>query len=62
MTKQTCECSDPGCPVHLGYSQCTNTSQLTTVYRIDMEDKTGTLMCPTCLEDAMSSGLFREGK
>jgi hypothetical protein len=61
-TKYTCECTDPGCPVHSGKSQCTHTSRLTPVYRIDMEDQTGTLMCPACLTDALDSGVFTTEK
>lgn len=54
-----CECCDPGCPVHKGKSQCKNKQRCTTFYRIDMEDLTGTKMCPGCGDDAMNSGLFR---
>jgi len=52
-----CECSDPGCPVHPQRSHC----QLTVarlLFRIDMQDETGTLFCDGCAEDAWSSGLF----
>lgn len=58
MAKRSCECSDPGCPVHKGQSQCTNKTRTRLVYRVDMEDFTGTAMCPRCLEDAMESGVF----
>lgn len=56
--KPHCECSDPGCPVHHGISECKNTSRLKTLYRIDMEDRTGTQFCPRCANDAYESGLF----
>ena len=52
-----CECSDPGCPAHQGKSEC-NKSRLVVVYRVDMEDRTGTAMCPRCADDAMDSGVF----
>jgi hypothetical protein len=54
MTK-TCECSDPGCPCCHG--NCHNEAQ-TTVYRIDMEDQTGTDMCDECADDCLESGAF----
>ena len=38
--------------------KCSNKSRLTVVYRVDMEDRTGTAMCPTCVNDAMESGVF----
>ena len=53
----TCECADPGCPVHKGKSACDRTSK-ETLYRIDMTDETGTLMCFKCAGDAMDSGVF----
>lgn len=56
-THVTCECSDPGCPAHSGKSECERIS-VTTVYRSDMEDRTGTRMCRACMEDAMESGVF----
>lgn len=50
----TCECSDPGCPCAVsGHS-----GDITTLYRVDMEDRTGTLMCETCGDDAFESGVF----
>ena len=30
-----------------------------TVFRVDMDDRTGTAFCWPCAEDAMQSGLFR---
>ncbi len=53
-----CGCTDPGCPVHKGKSECDRKTRLRTLYRSDMEDLTGTLMCPRCAEDAFDSGLF----
>ena len=50
-----CECSDPQCP-HCG-GACDEIGR-ETLYRIDMEDHTGTRMCAVCSEDAMGSGLF----
>lgn len=55
---KTCECSDPGCWVHPTSPRCVS-SYTFILYRIDMEDKTGTLMCAACAEDAYASGLFR---
>ncbi len=53
----TCECSDPGCPVHKGKETCERPAVLT-VYRVDMEDETGTDMCTDCAADALESGVF----
>jgi hypothetical protein len=56
-----CECSDPGCPVHKGTADCRwSASRL--LYRVDMEDNTGTAMCDACAEDAFKSGLFTEAE
>ena len=54
-----CECSDPGCPECKG--DC-NRRALSTVYRVDMKDETGTPMCNRCAEDAMDSGVFANEK
>lgn len=51
-----CQCADPQCPYCAG--RCTRDYELT-IYRIDMEDHTGTRMCEQCSEDAMQSGVFR---
>lgn len=53
-----CECSDPGCPMHTGHSDCHMKAKIL-LLRVDMEDKTGTAMCHECAEDAMDSGVFR---
>jgi hypothetical protein len=59
-----CECADGGCPVgHRGRSTCAaSTRGGLTLFRVDMEDRTGTRMCAACADDAMSSGLFRGGR
>jgi hypothetical protein len=57
--KNPCECSDPGCPVHAGKSDCENAAR-TLLIRVDMDDSTGTAMCQKCAEDALESGLFYE--
>ncbi len=57
MSMGICECSDPGCPVCKGKCQ---DKAVTTVYRIDMEDYTGTDMCDGCAGDCLESGVFRD--
>ena len=56
-----CECGDPACPAHkpqlLGEPSCVR-SATTLAFRIDMEDRDGTLMCRLCADDAAESGLF----
>lgn len=52
-----CECSDPGCKHHKGASDCRDKA-LQILYRIDMQDETGTAFCDNCADDAFSSGLF----
>lgn len=52
----TCECSDPQCPACFG--QCTNPATVT-LYRIDMQDETGTRFCEDCASDAMDADVFR---
>lgn len=52
-----CECGDSGCPVHKGKSRC-SAKATQTVFRIDMEDETGTDMCDDCANDAIDSGVF----
>ena len=54
----TCQCCDPGCPVHEGKSECSRPAK-TTVRRIDMDDgKTTFRMCNKCADDALESGVF----
>lgn len=57
-TVKECECSDPWCPVHDGVSRCINRRK-NLLFRVDMEDHTGTWMCSGCADDAFDSGLFR---
>lgn len=52
---KVCECTDPGCSHCLGYCQDIGETR---VFRIDMEDYSGTLMCAKCTDDAMESGVF----
>jgi hypothetical protein len=56
-----CGCTDPDCPVHLYHKMCDKRAHRT-LYRIDMEDRTGTPMCDRCAEDAFESGVFTEEK
>lgn len=55
--RNKCECSDLGCPVHEGKSNCERLAH-ETLYRVDMEDQTGTLFCHECASDAFDSGVF----
>jgi hypothetical protein len=52
-----CGCADPGCPVHKGASSCASLA-VCVVFRVDMEDRTGTPMCDGCANDALESGVF----
>ena len=54
-----CRCADPGCPVHMGASDCLFDASAR-LYRVDTEDHSGTPMCEACAADAMRSGLFTE--
>lgn len=56
MAEDTCECFDTQCPIHPG--QPCHDEAVTTLYRIDMMDRSGTRFCEGCAEDAMGSGLF----
>ena len=53
-----CECSDPGCPC---CGDCQDDADCV-LYRIDMEDETGTPMCDRCADDAYESGLYADGE
>lgn len=53
----SCECADPGCPECAGDCKHIGTEIL---YRVDMEDESGTLFCDQCAADAMSSGVFTD--
>lgn len=57
--KTNCQCTDPGCPVHKGKSECSHKA-VSVLRRVDMEDKTGTPMCRACADDALESGLFSD--
>jgi hypothetical protein len=51
-----CECVDVGCAECVG--QCQKLAGADRLYRIDMEDWGGTLMCDGCAADAYESGVF----
>lgn len=51
-----CECYDRT-DGHL--ERCENVERLRTLYRIDMEDRSGTAFCALCYGFAAESGLFR---
>lgn len=52
-----CECSDPGCPCCQGH--CERRSAVT-LYRVDMQDESGTRFCENCANDAYESGVFAD--
>ena len=54
-----CECSDTGCPMHENSQYCDCLANVI-LYRVDMDDYTGTAMCDDCANDATMSGLFTE--
>jgi hypothetical protein len=58
-----CECSDPGCehPCEPGRhtNQCTSKATCT-LWRVDMEDVSGTRFCDDCASDAMDAGIFTD--
>ncbi len=54
-----CECTDMRCPAHEGIEDCREVATVI-LYRIDMEDITGTAMCEDCASDAFESGLFTD--
>lgn len=58
MTKMETKCEywDPECP-H-GHKGNGHKGGVRMLYRVDMNDETGILMCDTCQEDAFDSGLF----
>ena len=56
-----CECGDQGCKVHKGLGFCLNTASVI-LYRVDMEDETGTAFCEDCADDAFESGLFIDSR
>lgn len=58
MSTRTCQCFDTACNVNHGAVGC-EIAPAFALYRVDMEDRTGTAMCEHCAEDAVESGLFR---
>jgi hypothetical protein len=52
-----CECSDPGCSVNHGSKECGQNAE-DILYRVDMEDRSGTAMCEDCASDAFEAGVF----
>ena len=54
--REHCGCSDPGCSCCSG--ECHRVAD-SILYRVDMDDATGTPMCEGCARDATDSGLFR---
>ena len=52
-----CECADHGCPSCGG--ACDNGST-ETLYRVDMQDTTGTQFCIDCAQDAFGAGVFTD--
>lgn len=59
MHAHSCECADANCAVDHGFQDCLNEGS-SLLYRIDMDDQTGTLFCNECGEDAADSGLFTD--
>ena len=53
----TCECTDAGCKTHRDVAECSK-PVYETLYRCDMEDKTGVAFCGDCASDAIESGVF----
>lgn len=54
-----CQCADIFCPAHQGQSSCRAVGKQR-LYRIDMADDYGTMMCDACADDANNSGLFSD--
>jgi hypothetical protein len=52
-----CQCADRACPCR---GRCCRRAT-TTLFRVDMEDRTGTPFCDGCAADAWESGLFSDG-
>ncbi len=57
MTTPLCECADPGCNECGGLCENAPSRRL---YRIDMDDETGTAFCQACAADADDCGLFSD--
>lgn len=65
-SQSVCECLDHGCPAHRG-KPChrlahTADARGSLLFRVDMEDRTGTLFCAACAEDAAMSGLYSDDR
>jgi hypothetical protein len=54
-----CQCADSRCPAHTGQSRCTREANRM-LYRVDMDDVSGTRFCGICADDALESGVFFE--
>jgi len=57
----TCQCGDRLCSAKHAGSQVCAFEATCQLYRVDMEDEWGTPYCRPCADDALESGLFREG-
>lgn len=57
LSEDSCDCADSGCPEHKGSDRCTNGAD-SRVFRVDMDDESGTAMCSHCAGDALDSGVF----
>ena len=56
-----CECVDVGCHAHQGIHHC-EINGTAFLYRVDMEDSTGTLFCEACMADALEVGFYSLGE
>jgi len=57
IVSSPCGCADRLCPAHRG-ADC-RLAATTTLYRIDMDDATGTSFCDGCAQDAIEAGVFQ---
>jgi hypothetical protein len=62
MATLNCQCADPGCTEHKDKHGTCDKPGSTVLVRVDMEDRTGTIMCRGCAYDALDSMVFREDK
>jgi hypothetical protein len=66
-SKSRCECIDRGCAAHPGRTCGESARRIehgvtlpaVLLKRVDMEDRTGTLFCAACAEDALQSRLYQ---
>lgn len=62
--KVLCGCFDKGCKANHGHACLAMIDPRAgdgsgeTLFRIDMDDKSGTLFCRACADDALESGVF----